>query len=308
MPHVTFIHGIANKPAADILIDSWRRALAKNDGIDLGAEGVTSSMVYWADIMYEAPKPETDVHESAEDGIADTDEEMVDLYFRGQASGSEKEWTESLIAKYHLDADVADDHEPPVDLAGAQLERIPLPGWMKKRIMATFLRDVHHYLWDVDYSARPPESFRVQQEIRRRVQEALQEGAAAEPPHIVVSHSMGTVIAYDNLKRVPGCPQVDGLMTLGSPLGLDEIQDQLQPEWTRDTGFPETVNGRWINIYDRIDPVAGLDPVFANDYRRDGKDVVIDINEQNWGRWRHSITKYLAGPKLRQELGSMLDL
>jgi hypothetical protein len=57
-----------------------------------------------------------------------------------------------------------------------------------------------------------------------------------------------------------------------------------------------------------LDPVAGFDPVFVNDYRRAGQEAVIDINEQNWGKWRHSISKYLAGEKLRQELGSMLGI
>lgn len=307
MPHVTFIHGIGNKSAPDVLLDSWRRALAKDGGIDLGAEGITSSMVYWADVMYEEPKPETDVHESAEDGVADTDEDAVDLGFRDVASGEEAEWIANFAEKYNLDAEFGDDEEPPLEEAGVEFERVPLPGWMKKRIMAAFLRDVHHYLWDVSFSPRPGEEFKVQTDIRRRTQDALHAGAESGPPHVFVSHSMGTVIAYDNLKRVPGCPPVDGLVTIGSPLGLDEIQDQLRPEWTRDDGFP-TNAGRWANVYDKLDPVAGFDPEFANDYRRSGEEAVLDINEQNWGKWRHSISKYLVGDKLRQELGSMLSL
>ena len=308
MAHVTFIHGIANKPPTDVLLDSWRRALAKDDGIDLGAEGVTSSMVYWADVMYAEPKPETDVHESAADGVADTNDEDVDLAFREESSEEEQDWLASVALKYNLDADVPDHEEPPMEEATAQFERIPLPGWMKKRIMSAFLRDVHHYLWDVSYSPRPGEEFKVQVEIRRRVQDALHAGAESGPPHVFVAHSMGTVMAYDNLMRVPGCPPVDGLITVGSPLGLDEIQDRLKPEWSRDDGFPDKVADRWVNLYDTLDPVAGLDPVFANDYRRSGEPAVVDINEQNWGKWRHSVSKYLAGEKLRHELGSLLGL
>jgi hypothetical protein len=52
MAHITFIHGLSNKPEAETLHRIWRRALAKGDGgIDLGSEGVTSSMVYWADVL-----------------------------------------------------------------------------------------------------------------------------------------------------------------------------------------------------------------------------------------------------------------
>ena len=64
MPHVTFIHGIANKPPADELLEIWRRALADDGGINLSAKGITSSMVYWADVLYAKPAEEEDSHES----------------------------------------------------------------------------------------------------------------------------------------------------------------------------------------------------------------------------------------------------
>lgn len=120
---------------------------------------------------------------------------------------------------------------------------------------------------------------------------------------------MGTVIAYDCLKRVADCPQVDALMTIGSPLGLDEIQDKLRPEWSRDNGFPAKVMAAgWVNVYDKLDPVAGLDPKLANDYRRNADAIVEDINEQNYGKWRHNISKYLGGQKLRDALTAQLGL
>jgi hypothetical protein len=46
--HVTFIHGIGNKPEPDVLLEQWRVALLDDDGVDLDGMGVTSSMVYWA--------------------------------------------------------------------------------------------------------------------------------------------------------------------------------------------------------------------------------------------------------------------
>jgi pimeloyl-ACP methyl ester carboxylesterase len=124
-----------------------------------------------------------------------------------------------------------------------------------------------------------------------------------------VSHSMGTVIAYDLLRRVPECPAVDALVTIGSPLGLDEIQDRFRPEWTRADGFPgeKVRSGRWVNVFDRLDPVAGFDPSLANDYRRGGTAIITDIHEPNHGAWRHDIAKYLAGPRLRAALRELLE-
>ena len=65
MAHVTFIHGIGNKPPADQLLGIWERALAYDGGIDLGTKGITSQMVYWADVLY--PEPAEAELEAAEE-------------------------------------------------------------------------------------------------------------------------------------------------------------------------------------------------------------------------------------------------
>jgi hypothetical protein len=314
MAHITFIHGIANKPAADKLLNIWRQALAKDDGLDIGAEGVTSSIVYWADVFYESPLPDDPGYENAElsestDLAVKRSEPEPEISVADANSAKEAEFIASLSAKLNFAAGVDEVVTPPIENQGPQYERIPLPGWLKRRMMKTFLRDVHHYLFKTEFSPRPGDTYQVQDEIRSRVIKALKEGASNPGPHIVVSHSMGTVIAYDCLKRVGDCPSIDGLITIGSPLGVDEVQDALHPEWTRDDGFPhERLKGNWINIYDHLDPVCGLDPQFANDYRQGGRPQVIDINEQNFGRWRHDVSKYLGGQLLRARLGQLLQL
>ncbi len=65
MPHVTFVHGIGNKPPAEQLSGIWRGALAAN-GLDLDARGVSSSMVYWADLLNAKPLAESQL-EAADD-------------------------------------------------------------------------------------------------------------------------------------------------------------------------------------------------------------------------------------------------
>lgn len=119
---------------------------------------------------------------------------------------------------------------------------------------------------------------------------------------------MGTVISYDCLQRVADCPAVDGFMTIGSPLGIDEVQDKLQPGWTCDDGFPAKVRGGWVNVFDSLDPVTGFDGDIANDFKKGGSEIIEVINEPNWGKWRHDISKYLRGPKLRASLAKLLDL
>lgn len=327
MAHVTFIHGIANKPEEVALLKLWRRGLAQGEGLDLSTERVSSSMVYWADLMYAEPLAEEAAQESLE-SVDALGADPVDMSWQVKEGGAEQAWAAQLEAK--LEASLAaveagtavapsapQAAEPALPRGGLTqegLERIPLPWFVKGRLMDILLRDVHHYLFDVEFSPRPGPGTRIQEEIRRRFLIRLREGAEKPGPHVVVSHSMGTVIAYDCLKRVPDCPPVDALVTIGSPLGLDEIQDKLRPEhggpgWSRDDGFPsERVGGGWLNVYDRFDPVAGLDPRFANDYRRGGEAVVRDVNEQNSGKWRHDAGKYLGGARLRGGLRELLGL
>lgn len=311
MAHVTFIHGIANKPAEPELLRIWRDALADGSNpLPLGDHGVTSTMVYWADLMY--PTPETDL--SAYESVLENTVQAVD-----GAGGAEPPTPQSPREQAFLDAlrahlsSLPDDRmtdaapEVPADPQGT-LERVPLPWALKKPVMNALLRDVHHYLFDVLFAPPGKTPVRIQQTIRERFR-ALLASPQASAPHIVVSHSMGTVIAYDCLKRLDGCARVDGLMTLGSPLGLDEIQDQLQPGWSRADGFPsERVGGQWVNVYDRLDPVCGFDPLLANDFRETGTLRVQDLEVHNSGAWRHSITKYLRQAGVRDALRTMLAL
>jgi hypothetical protein len=322
MAHVTSIHGIGQKPAKDLLLGIWRRALTRSrpeehpaargatgDEIDLGAEGVRSSMIYWADVLYPAPDPNVAAHESRDEFEA----LASDVAVLGQPitlkDAEDPEWLASLAGKLYLQEEMQEDAVEPVpDAPVDQKERILLPWAIKQRFLAAFLRDVHHYLFDIEYGPRPGETYRVRQEIRKRFVSELNAAAADGAPHVVVSHSMGTVIAYDCLKNVPECPRIDALITLGSPLGIDEVQDKLAPGWSRHDGFPGEKAGEWVNVFDRLDVVCALDPLLANDFCRAGAEAVRDIEEPNHGRWRHSVRKYFEGPQLRSELRRLLKL
>jgi hypothetical protein len=318
MAHVTFIHGIANKPPCDVLLRSWITALGDGDGLELDTLGVTSSMVYWANFLYSEPTAAEAAYETAEDmeriGVED-----IDMAWALHVGEEEAATIAGLAAKMGFSDGLLPSREPVAPetseegalLTGreGEFERVPLPGPLKRRLMEIFLRDVHHYLFNTTFSPRPGERYSIQDVIRAQVLSVLAEGAAHPGPHILVTHSMGTVIAYDCLKRVPECPPVDALVTIGSPLGLDEIQNRLKPEWSRRDGFPtERLSGQWVNVFDRLDPVAGFAPSLARGYQRGRDRVIRDIDEPNYGRWRHSISKYLAGVQLRAALEELLGL
>jgi pimeloyl-ACP methyl ester carboxylesterase len=315
MAHVTFIHGVGNKPELDKLQSIWLRNLVAGN-LNLGAQGVTTSMIYWADVLYPEPdanvaayerawRPEEATTESIDAAGVDSFPKVGTAEEAAFIAGLAVKLGGTLAAPIDIETVPSDRGEKQAGFEA--YERIPLPWPLKKAFMEAYIRDTHHYLFNVSYSPRPGTTFSVQKEIRERFVKALSQ--VKDHPHIVVSHSMGTVIAYDCLKRVSECPVIDGLMTIGSPLGLDEVQDKLQPGWMREDGFPTgKLEGRWVNVFDRLDPVAGFDPNLANDYRRGGNSVVEDVPESNTGLWRHSIVKYLRGPKLCQALHEMLEL
>jgi hypothetical protein len=316
MAHVTFIHGIANKPAADDLLAIWRRALANaSEPLPLGDLGVTSSLVYWADLMYAAPDPDLAAHE----GVLENTPQAIDASGGAElpvpANAQEAAFIEAmrnrLTTMSDAEIDAAAASKAPaaaVPSGGGALERVPLPWFLKKPLMSVLLRDVHHYLFDTEFGPPGKPAAHIQQAIRKRFVDALA-APGITGPHVVVSHSMGTVIAYDCLKRDAACPTVDGLITIGAPLGLDEIQDQMQPGWSHQDGFPhERVRDRWFNLFDRLDPVCGFDPRLGNDYRRGGQEVVLDQAVTNPGAWRHSGTKYLRQPTFVQALRSLLKV
>ena len=310
--YVLFIHGLDNKPEQKYLHDLWLRKLAFSDGVDLITNGVTSAMAYWANVLYEAPDANLAAYEAVDSGLetlgaGDVLEAPGPLDLEG-VSETQAASIRRLAARLGVDPGVADDTlPPPEELTLVRLERLPVPDWLRRRIMGRFVRDAHHYFYNESFSPRLNETYRVRDVLRSRFIDGLR-AAASQGPVVVVSHSMGTVIAYDCLMHEPDCPAIDGLITIGSPLGLDEVQTFF-PGYMRANAFPAAkLNGPWVNVFDPLDVVAGLDPLLANDYQSGGRAQIEDLREDNWGTWRHSISKYLQGKQLRTRLAQMLQV
>lgn len=313
MPHVTFIHGIANKPQKDVLLKNWNSELEVG-GLNLGTNGVTSTMAYWADVVYEKPMEGESNFESVDDALGTSNLDS-DLSWIDSLPGSQKDFGEALIAKFQLDKKppAGDIESMPATPMGEedkyQFEAIPLPWFIKERVMKRLLKDVHHYLFNETFSPRAGETYEVQTELRKRfIGQLKNDKQNFEGPYIVVSHSMGTVISYDCLKNVNECPSIDGYMTVGSPLGISEIHDNFKPDYNKSDAYPSSkLRGDWINVYDRIDPVA-FDARLSNDYQKAGKKVITDQRVKNSGKWRHSSYKYYGQPDLTNHLSKLLGL
>jgi hypothetical protein len=315
MGHITFVHGIMNQPSPARLLKEWKRDLADGgDGVDLDVYGVTSSMVYWADVMYAAA---TDAgggsRESIEyEGIESGALTEVDESYIAEATGDEKVFIDSMIDNYDLDhpdePEGAPDPDPVAEAkvaVASTLEAVPLPWFVKRPLMRLLLRDVHHYLFNSSHTPRAGSSYKVRDEVRNRFVKDL--AAVDGGPHVVVAHSLGSVIAYDCLKRVPDTKKVDMLVTLGTPLGMSEIQHNMRPEWSKEDGYPGELP-RWVNVVDRLDPVCVADPIIANDYMRKKASVVVDEVVANGGVMRHPSGKYFRQAVVQEAVREGLGL
>ena len=312
MAHVTFIHGIGNKPKAEDLHRGWRVALFDDDGLDLDALGVTSSLVYWADMLYASPVPEDTAHESSQLELERiVESEDADMTWLADVPDDERDFVERLAREVGL-AEVTpttDEVAPDPIVPGSPLELIPLPAGLRRRLMRVLLRDVHHFLYDAPFSPRPGENFHIRTDVRARALDALHDDADRPGPHLVVGHSLGSVIAYDALTAIDDAPKVDALMTVGSPLGISEVREGLTPPWTSHDGWPSqrVGEGRWTNVYDPLDPVCGIvDRAIGTHFRQAGVVRVDDVGVSNTGSWRHSIGKYLGQPALRDFMRQVL--
>lgn len=311
---VIFIHGISNMPEPSVLQSLWENALAvektNNPGIEIGAYGANVELVYWSDVLYGEFAKSKSGAENATIAL-----EMSNAV-RGESPSLENvsmDWAENVTKKLDIDfQDFASFPPTPFDdiendiISAAVAEAIPLPWPLKKPLMRAFVRDAHHYLFNVEHSPRAGVSYHVRKELRERFVSKVIE-AKKEGPVIVVAHSLGTVIAYDCLKNVDECPQVQSLITIGSPLGMSEMQDQLGPGYTLEDGYAhEKIVKDWYNIYDPLDIVSRADPALRNDYLDSGKQRVTDVRQNNGGVWTHGMLKYAAQAELREVLRNEL--
>jgi subtilisin family serine protease len=280
---VIYIHGIGNKPEASILKCQWDRAL-------FAAEmGDRTRLAYWVD-RERYPSPEEGTCADGE-RLRPPETEWPD--FGGAAVKSARADTPLRPAdQRRLDAIAgkmlaATVPPKPGDKRAKVLPFKPVRAIVTRLITRLFLHDVRDFLFDADKRSRMEDT------LRRRI-------AAGGGPFIVVAHSQGSMIAYDVLRAL-GREEADVrlFVTIGSPLGMDEVQDVL-----KDIGGPLRVPecvARWVNVAERLDPVA-LDPELKREFARNGRGVQVedvDVRNPDWQTNPHSSTGYLGTEAVR---------
>jgi subtilisin family serine protease len=128
--------------------------------------------------------------------------------------------------------------------------------------------------------------------------------------YIIIAHSLGSVIAYDVLRENKQGVNALLLLTIGSPLGIEEVRDHLAKPLT----VPDSI-AAWSNFYDRFDPIA-LDQDLKDEYPDSGgqgRSVVdrrvINLHSLHLAGFNpHSATGYLGTAPVRERVRSVLGV
>lgn len=132
------------------------------------------------------------------------------------------------------------------------LERGPLNWrWVRATLMALDkLPNVS--AWSVALATRDVYQYLNNVRVRDTIEDGVRRALDGTEESVVVAHSLGTVVAYNLLRRESPARgwRVPLLVTLGSPLAVTTIARTLRP-----LSWPEPV-GAWLNAFDPQDIVA----------------------------------------------------
>lgn len=285
---IVYIHGIGrHEPAADLKVN-WDIALFGSD------QGPATRMAYWADIVH--PVDPVAKGKKVRPGGADGD--LVKSALGDSGVGATK-------AAMNYGAAIAAQLGAPAEhYRGPGKKVLPLPGFLRRPIaeavLKRFIGDSAAYFFDKSKRAK----------IRERLMAALPRDP--NQPVTVVAHSQGSVVAIEVLAELGRKIKVVKLVTIGSPLGLQEVQDLLDvPPKKKPFHVPMGIE-QWQNFADPLDPVA-LDKELRGEFMRPKADpseplesfvtdalVINDGTRRLAGFNPHSAIGYLAHPKVRR--------
>jgi len=289
---VVYVHGIGNKPVASILKCQWDSALFG------AAMGDRTRLAYWVNRnRYPEPEAGTCADKDAPTAASSAPGGPGGLGVRALAE-AEAETGPELDAQGRrlmaaLEQRLQRAQERP---GGVGAKVLPLPEgmrrWVTRLVTELFLKDVRDFFFDA----------KQREVMEQSVRERLDVGGG---PFIVIGHSQGSMIAYHVLRQLQKAQcDVRLFVTIGSPLGIQEVQDSLGKLGAGKTlAVPECVD-RWLNVAERLDPVA-LDADLSNDYAPNSRGVAVDnvvglqINPE-WDSNPHSGTGYLSIDTVRE--------
>ncbi|MEJ2629132.1 MAG: hypothetical protein P8078_11300, partial [bacterium] len=161
----------------------------------------------------------------------------------------------------------------------------------------------------------PGKKITVKDLIRKQLAEVLHKHRRKNI--LLLSHSMGSIIAYDVLTLVTPDIKIHTWITFGSPLGLPVVlshaaQEQKKMGMKGSPTTPENVLHDWINFSDLDDTVA-LNWNLTDDYPPNSRGIhPKDITVDNMYEWQgnpnpHKSFGYLQTPDIAKHIHNFLQ-
>ncbi|MEU1348395.1 hypothetical protein [Streptomyces sp. NPDC005776] len=271
MALIVGVHGIAQEQLGRRqLLGTWENALL--DGVEAALRGgsartLSFDLAYYGRLFLDAMDEGGQTTKSA-DVLDDTERWTRESGWEDlRAEAEEAAGQEALDAVAPLEDKGYTRLPPGVALILRALDWRYGPGAAVLFIGA--FRQVRRYLRDPDLKAAI---------------DAAVDAAVAADCRVLVGHSLGSVVAFEYVRRNPA-RELDLILTMGSPLGARFVRSLLpEPEFGAG-GLPAVAT--WVNIRDPRDPVA-----FAGDLARSGWNAQ-DVTVHNGGD-SHAAPRYLG--------------
>ncbi|MFM9068379.1 MAG: S8 family serine peptidase, partial [Planctomycetota bacterium] len=311
MKKVIYVHGIGQQAPKEDLKREWDIALFGKamDGQD--GRNEPTSMAYWANLMHDEAeitglrsKSVRSIMQQRDPGkriVTTLDFDFEKIVSDAGIPKAKQQKAQDLLAA--LVNRVGESSGPAaIGTRSVGSRALPLPQSMRipvaKQLLTWLLPEVAKYFFQD----------KIRKEVQNRLRELIKQ---CDRPFVIVAHSLGTVIAYDILSEDFKRPACDLFLTLGSPLGIQEVQDVILAE-NRKLVVPDKVRA-WKNYCDRLDLVS-LDAGLTNDFQpttftddKAAKTVAIEdhliINERTFEIRKfnpHSSIGYLSHQEIRQ--------
>ena len=130
---------------------------------------------------------------------------------------------------------------------------------------------------------------------REDVLTAVRGGIPDDGPLVLVTHSLGTVVARDLLHDADVRGRTVLWVTLGSPLGLEAVQNNLLDRGRRHPGT------EWVTAYD-VNDVVALGHPLAGSWGSPLTDVEVENDTDP-----HAIARYLSHDRVAEPIGAAAE-
>lgn len=290
--NILFIHGRAQEEyTQEQLLNNWTKALKKSflNAKKGFPEGISSTLPYYGkELIIQRDLYRKDI----EDGK---------FQMRGPALTAELEhYEKDLLEDLRKNAGIT-KKEVAAELATDEQNR-GFENW-GITIAVSKLLDKHLHSFANGCVKKRTEdvvTYLIVPKARQKINSYYLEALTTDPT-IIIAHSLGSIIAYDILRSLPKDKyNIQGLITLGSPLGASSVQRQLTPP----PAYPNGLKGKWANFYDSRDIVA-LNPLDNKNFRVEP--IITNLQIENTSENRHDIKEYLSNPVIAETIIEMIN-